>query len=245
MSKPLTDTFSVIEINVAQAIQFTLQTLRVIATSEVKSRAINQFALLAFRQLQALIPGFNIDKMDDYLRKAPNWLAGNAFDSAFQVAACAVLQSFGVGDKYHYRMRVTQQGNIVGAGRNCNGLNPRPLGRIPRRGYRVPDFIIGDKLITPIALGVSQHHLTHIAGDVKASSGTLFNSYVVPGRQRGQLAAILNYTARHTDLRISAFVVGKHNLTGIKAPEHYILKRYLGFNAIARGVLPVIVYFRK
>jgi len=237
--------FTVIEINVAQAIQFTLQTLRVVATSEVKSQAINKFALLAFRQLDALIPGFDIDKIDDYLRKAPNWLAGNAFDSAFQVAACAVLQSFGVGDKYHFRMRVTQQGNIVGAGRNCNGVNPRPLHKIPRRGYRSPDFIIGDKLITPVIGGLSQHHLTHIVGDVKASSGTLFNSYVVPGRQRGQLAAILNYAGRHTDLRIAAFVVGKHNLTGVRTPEHYLLKRYLGFNAIARGVFPVIVYFRK
>ncbi|MBA4147413.1 MAG: immunoglobulin domain-containing protein, partial [Verrucomicrobia bacterium] len=234
-----TGEFTVIEMNIAQAIQYTLQILRVVGTAEVKSRAINTFAEAAFKQMHILFPGFDIDKITDHLAK-DSLKTGNTIDKPFNMAACAVFNSQGVGDKFHYRMRMSEKGDIVGAGRNCTGRNPRLNARGPRRGYLSPDFIIGDGLVGPNGT----HHRTHIVGEVKASTQTLYNAYV-KGHQGKQLDAILNYATRHTDLHIAAFIVGKHNLKGLRAPQHYVLKRYLGFKAIRKGVFPVIVYFRK
>ncbi len=84
---------------------------------------------------------------------------------------------------------------------------------------------------------------TYFVAEAKASASALYNGYVLPGRKRPQLNAILAYSGKHTETHIAFFMISKNDLKRGPANQarYYAMKRIIGAKAVRRGVVPIMV----
>jgi len=151
-----------------------------------------------------------------------------------------------IGDQIHYNVDVVNRGRRVGdpvsSGRNCNGKNPPVLGQRLGASVSKPDFIFGATPLVPPG-GRAGMQRTHFAAEVKGSASMMYNEYVLPGRKRPQLNAILAYSGRHTDTHIVFLIIAKNDFKRGLANKarYYVMKRMIGAKAVRRGVIPILV----
>ncbi len=84
---------------------------------------------------------------------------------------------------------------------------------------------------------------TYFVSEVNSSASVMYNEYVLPGRKRLQLNAILAYSGKHTDTHITFFIIAKNDFkrgVGNKV-RFYAMKRMIGVKALRRGVVPILV----
>jgi RHS repeat-associated protein len=220
--------FSMTEITLVGAINFILQTLKTVAVAEFKGRAIEAITDLITSVVLNQLPLFGIPIE---FTKIEKWMAGrdpkelgNLAELAIWEATCWLLNQTGAEfpKAMHHAVRVADSRNsdrsIVGKplsrGRNCQGANP-PAGRGMSGGkfYSLPDLIFGmDPPLKPKIPGIKGAkgvpNKTELDGEVKLRATTLFADYVIPGRKKEQLHAILAYAGRWTNWRVSIFIVG-------------------------------------
>jgi RHS repeat-associated protein len=243
--------FSVIEVNLAGALQFAMQSLRSAAVNEAKHYAyqkiIDSFARHLIGQMHFFIPGFDFSKFEQFLSVNPLG-TGSAFDRSVRAALCLSLGTRdGIGDRIHHNVRVVNSGLRLGepisAGRNCNGANPRVTGQRRGANYSVPDFIFGPPPLTSLGVGRAKIQQTAFIAEVKSQASTMYSEYILPGRKTKQFDAIIGYARDNTETHVAMFIVAKNDLkSGPKEKaQFYILKRVIGAKSLSRGVIPVMV----
>jgi RHS repeat-associated protein len=247
-----TGEFTMIEISLTTALQFTLQTIRTVGVNEAKRYAIDKitelFARAVIEQMGAFIPGFDFSKFQQYFSANPVGV-GRAFDRAVRFAFCEIIGRGKLGNKIHYGVRVVDRGPRLGdpisAGRNCNKENKSVLGQTRGASYSVPDFIFGPAPLVPPG-GKSGMQKTAFIAEVKSHASTMYGEYISPGRKSEQLDAILAYSGKHTETHIAMFVIAQNDLrTGVKEKaQFYLMRRQIGGRALSKGVISVLVKIR-
>jgi RHS repeat-associated protein len=255
-----TGEFTMVEMNITTFLQFAVQTLRTVLVNEAKHWAIGKigetFGGALLEQMEAFIHNFQWSRFSQYLAKNPLG-TGRAFDRAVKVALCSTLGRLeGVGDYIHTDVRIVNKGirfgQPISAGNHC-GSGPLPfepntpvLGQRRGASYSIPDFIIGPAPLVPPG-GRAGTKRTFFIGEVKSRASTMYGEYVIPGRNKKQLKAILGYSARNTETRMAFFVVARNDMKRGLANQarFYLMKRIIGFHALSHGVIPVLVKVRK
>jgi hypothetical protein len=71
----------------------------------------------------------------------------------------------------------------------------------------------------------------------------MYGEYVIPGRNKKQLQAILGYSKRNTETRMAFFIVAKRYRKGnvVDLGRYLVVRRVVGFYALSKGVIPVVV----
>ncbi|MEM6550737.1 MAG: RHS repeat-associated core domain-containing protein [Planctomycetota bacterium] len=193
-----TGLFSIVEINIGQVIQSSLQGIRSAAIRQAKDYAKDQLTDFAFDLLVKGIETF-IPVFGSFSTVTPNFsngpgLAGLNFQRTLEDALASLLP---VPDYLWLEPSVRSSDGIV----ENDGLNAKNLNalRTFTRGLPRPDFIVNPDRPS------EEDSLTWLVGDIALSGNTLFKKYVDPGNQQDQWNAITRH-ARNQGLRTSLFL---------------------------------------
>jgi RHS repeat-associated protein len=190
--------FTLIEINVVQFQQMSLQTLRTVAIQKAKKWGIQKLQELLSDQLLKLLRSFLPD-LESLLGPLKAWELGGMWQSVATYAFCSVLHlprdlyletgiydHAGVkpfsGDKF-------EVGDVAYDGFGCHEWN-NGIQALVVDGVRRPDFIFSpDK---------PSEARAYLVGDFKLRASTIYNAYKRPGGYNiKQWEAIAAYTQRH------------------------------------------------
>jgi RHS repeat-associated protein len=128
---------------------------------------------------------------------------GLNFERTVRRAFCATLGED--TDSLHWEPSVKREGRPLNDGYTCrdlqDGVPGGALQIVP--GAKRPDFVIGAR---PYAN--RSYPRTWVIGDVKRTTGTIYNAYVRGGNgsNPGQFDAIVNYARDHTYSRVAVFI---------------------------------------
>ncbi|HWQ92087.1 MAG TPA: RHS repeat-associated core domain-containing protein [Clostridia bacterium] len=251
--------FSLIELNIVSAEQFTLATLKTAATQYAKARARREigsaFSSFVGSQIMGFL-GFDwANAISRITREATDGFdMGTLFGEKGQQVLCKTLGKIdGMEDQIHTHVRVSAApsrfgpiGTPLTRGRDCNdepGL-PKSTGWSVGIPYGIPDFIIGDKPIASVKPRSFNQAL--LVGDFKWSAKALHDDYAAKQpRKPEQYAAVIGYAKRHTLMHVGLFIVGhnKSTLPGGKASKTEMtrIKTMMGKTLVKQQVLPVVL----
>jgi len=132
---------------------------------------------------------------------------------------------------------IHESGEPLGNGWGCSQERaPDESSVRNKKGHREPDFVLNSKggLLTLQENGTKKT-TSLLIGEIKYRISTFSRAYVKPGERRGQLEAIVNYTAEHTYSHLALFIAFRD---GKDSEKRKLLKEA---TKARHSVLPVIV----
>jgi RHS repeat-associated protein len=216
--------FSLVELNVTTAIDFILESLGDAAASwaktEIQATLQNVLTRMVLNQLPQFGIPMNITKILGYYQEYRAFRQGNALQMVLWEALCYVLRNAGQdwSKALHHEVWVASSpgvslvhaiypGDPLTPGKNCIGDNPQNLSALTvTTQWRIPDLIVGQyPPLNPVTGGANTEMLD---GEIKLKASTFFKCYFIPGYNKPQMKAILQYARRHTEWHTSMFFVG-------------------------------------
>jgi RHS repeat-associated protein len=236
--------FSMCEITLVQAIQFVLNTLKGIAISEAKATAASMITDAVTGVLLKQLPLFGIpievEKLQKYVENNGLY-SGAVFDNLIWNGFCFVLNNTPgfkrAAGYFHHYVRVSSRGLGVGTpltqGSSCKGKNKGVNRGMPFQLYSYPDLIVGKRPLDR----TGRPQQTFLDGEFKASSWILLKDYVIPKpRKYYQLKAINTYAAKHTQWKVSLFVVGVENTKRNTLKKYFSKKQEKAAKTVLLGI---------
>jgi RHS repeat-associated protein len=214
--------FSLLDIDLTAAINFTLQTIRTAAINYARNKARSYIGGVLGQQISDFLGAYLPDELNpDRLKHIKG---GTALEQLGRGFFCELF-----GNSYvHFEVGVQEKdGKPVDNGLDCSERN-----RLPeiRPGVRRPDLIFGYD--DPISADGKPRKMW-IIGEVKIRRSTLYQ-YT---RDPGQLDAILRYARNHTYVRTAVFIT----FTGGKKKHADDARMFIRNRAIKRGAFAIIV----
>jgi len=227
--------FSLIEINVAQAIDISLETFKNMAIQRARAwatdKVIDAFSKAAVRSMSAIFPGVG-DLMEIITGSSRSFTKGVKLEE-FVLSRFCELVSERAGSVmryvYLYPGIDPDSGDAKFSGVHC------PLSQVDHKlGLVYPDFIIGEA--DPVGKGINSWFI----GEIKLSGNSLYNQYYLTrndanGKIR-QFRGIVNYAGRHTHTRMAVFFTFFTGDRGKLSSVGRLLQR----DGIQKGVIVVV-----
>ncbi|HAB15772.1 MAG TPA: RHS repeat-associated core domain-containing protein [Verrucomicrobiota bacterium] len=199
-----TGAFTIVEINVSQAIESNLQSFKTYAVNQAKHEAIDaitdSFSRAAVRSISALFPGMG-DLVEVMAGGDKSFTKGVKLEEHVLGAFCeSVNERAGniMRNIYMYPGIDPETGDARFPGVHC------PMKGVPHQeGLIYPDFIFGQN--DPTGPGLN----SWLIGEVKLSGNSLYNQYhgkTGAGDKFSQFQGIINYAGKHTHTRTAVFV---------------------------------------
>ncbi len=220
--------FTLVEINLTTMLNATLQTARTAAVAQARREAMrviaNTLLEVSMRRLSTLLPPGVVARFQ-----------GIHFENTIRQALCDVAGAS--GSYFHFAVALNSKGIPVNSGVTCNGVDSdgklkvgAKAGIENLRGYAWPDFIIGDR---PPKSEANGYPKTWIVGDIKRSTKTLYNSYILP-RHSSQLRGMVTYAKNHTYARAAVFIAAQRTPgRQYKSVEATLMRKAIGLGGLA------------
>jgi RHS repeat-associated protein len=230
--------FTLIEINISQLIDTTVEGLKDVAINQAKQYLKNTIfkavSNVIINQLGDIYPP--LGEMWKALKSGDLAQAGRNFESAFKKQICGAIGADGpvVRLLWFYPGIRPENGNVDFAGLNCPNLSAPKL----VAGLRYPDFLLSEVPPTDTT-GTRASGKSIVIGDVKLSGNSLYYQYVKSGPQnkRDQFDAITRYARQGTYSRTAVFLTV---FTGQKSKLQQVQMLLCG-DGLKEGLAVVVV----
>jgi len=235
-----TGEFSIVEINVGNLIQGSMQSIRAAGVNQARRYGIEKAQEFALDILTDAL--FKVVPLGSEMRDLVEWAydgkdealaAGGAWEDQIMEYVCddffgnRLPDEFWIGPSMDWR-----SGRAVNDGINCGDFNAGKSQPIVADTKR-PDFLVSP--IPPSGLHDSGKR-SWLVGDFKLTGATLYRDYVHPGKKREQFEAIINHSVNY-GTRVSLFVTIMPAAGNVQGALHELVRR----SALKNGGVTFII----